>query len=404
MTEKRYPLEGVTVVDFSTVVAGPASTRLFSDLGAKVIKVESKAGDKTRYEDAVGVLKPDSYCFTVTNSNKEHIIIDVKVKEGRETFLELLKRADIMVTNVRYQSLQKLGLDYETLKDDYPRLVYAHFSGYGEKGPDKDLPGYDISGFWSRTGALLDGHMDDSPYLYEPAYGLGDLFCSGYMAAGVLSALVARDRTGQGTKVNCSLLHTGLWANTRNIIPVQPALGDVIPLPEKWNYNMFFRPYPCGDGEWIALAFNYTKDWQKACDVFEFEEFRNDPRFQTQGALRVSEVCKELTDALRAKLLTQPRDYWLKALREKDLPCAPVQHGKDVITDPQVLENGFIEEVEFRNGTKVWVPTVPFQYSDYEIKPVKPGKPLGHDTREILAYLGYDDEKIEALTASGGVL
>ena len=131
MSKMEYPLSGITVIDFSSVVAAPSACRTLAELGARVIKVESRTGDATRYQDALPVLQPESYCFTNCNANKEYISVNIKTEGGREVFLKLLEEADVLVTNIRYKSLVKAKLDYESLKERFPELIYAHFSGYG---------------------------------------------------------------------------------------------------------------------------------------------------------------------------------------------------------------------------------------------------------------------------------
>ena len=403
MARNEYPLSGIRVIDFSTVVAAPSAARVLADMGAEVIKVESRAGDTTRYQDAQPTLAPESYSFTNCNSNKACIAVDIKTAGGKRVFLDLLKGADVLITNVRYQSLLRAGLDYETIQEAYPRLIYAHFSGYGDTGPDRELPGYDMSGFWARSGALLDGQLDDSRRLYEPAYGMGDLFCAGYFTAGILAALLGRERTGYGTKVGTSLLHSGVWANGRNIIPAQAAIGDPIPLPEKWNYNMFYRAYRCADGKWLCLALNYKQHFRKACEVFGLEDIVNDKRYQDQGALRYYEVAEELARRLETIIGGKPRDYWIRELRARDLVYAPVNGAAEVSRDPQVLENGFLEPVDFPNGKQVLLPSIPIRCSAYGIRKITSGAALGADTAAILKQLGYTEEDICELTRNGSV-
>ena len=260
-----------------------------------------------------------------------------------------------------------------------------------------------MAGFWSRSGALLDGHLDDSRRLYEPAYGLGDLFCSGYFTAGILAAVLGRERTGHGTRVSTSLLHAGVWANGRNIMPAQESIGDPVPLPEKWNYNMFYRPYRCSDGEWICLAFNYLQHFKLACEVFGLDDIRDDPRYQTQGALRYFEVCEALSERLEKIIGSKPRAYWEEELRKRDLVFAPVLRGAEVSKDPQVLQNNMLEKVTFSNGTEAMMPTIPIQFTDFEVLPMKPGSKVGADTHKIMKDLGYTEEEISALIAEGSV-
>lgn len=194
MEEKMMPLQGVKVVEMSTVVAAPTTARMLCAYGAEVIKVESLGGDVMRlagthemtpYEDDLNPL------FTIHNSNKKFISLNIKSEDGKKALLDLLAEADVFITNVREKSLIRNGIDYETLKEINPGLIYAHFTGYGEKGPSANDPGFDISAFWLRSGPLADWQTKGSfPFL--PTYAFGDMVTSNSFLSGILMALLQR--------------------------------------------------------------------------------------------------------------------------------------------------------------------------------------------------------------------
>ena len=220
MAQKKLPLEGVKVVEMGTVVAAPTTARVLCAYGAEVIKVETLDGDVMRlagtheftpYEDDLNPL------FTIHNSNKKFLSLNFKTPEGKKILMDLLKDADVFITNVREKSLLRNGLDYETLKAWNPGLIYAHFLGYGDKGPVASNPGFDISAFWLRSGPIADWQTQGSfPFL--PTYAFGDMATSSSFLAGILMALYAKKETGLGTKVNTSLFASGIWCNAIGVV------------------------------------------------------------------------------------------------------------------------------------------------------------------------------------------
>ena len=398
MNSKELALEGVRVIDFATVVAAPSAARVLADMGADVIKVESTGGDLLRLQDYKPFLDPDSYAFTNCNSNKKCVSINIKNDSGYEALMKLLEGADVFITNVRYMSLKRAGLDYETLKEKFPRLIFAHFNSYGYEGADAELPGYDMSAFWCRSGALGDGMKCETERMFEPAYGLGVLFCAGYFTTGILSALYARERTGHGTMVSTSLLNAGLWANGRNLLETQQSEEGEIN-----NTNLFFRPYKCSDGKWISLAVDFNRDFPKAVVVFGLQKVAEDPRLTSPDYREHSALTNETAKKMAETIAKKPFHYWSKVLKENDLAYAPVFSGKDALKDPQVLENGFLETVEYSNGTEMLMPNIPIRFSEYEILKTKPGKQCGDDTSEVLKVLGYEEEQISKMKADGSI-
>lgn len=209
--KKKMPLEGIRVVELATVVAAPTASRVLCAFGAEVIKVETRIGDEMRRagEFEMVVCEDDKNpLFTIQNSGKRLTSIDLKNPDGKAAMLRLLETADVFLTNVRLPSLGRLGLDYETLHAAYPGLVYAHFSGFGPKGPDAAKPGFDSTAFWLRSGPMADWQAPGS-FPFTPTYAFGDMATSSAFLSGILMALIGKKSTGMGTFVSTSLFASG---------------------------------------------------------------------------------------------------------------------------------------------------------------------------------------------------
>ena len=192
MSEKIMPLEGLKVVDLSTIVCAPMAAGVLSTFGADVIKVEPPTGDGERMTHTYlktpgGEVDP---IYTIKNTGKRHIAIDIKSDGGREVMLKLLEEADIFVTNVRLKGLERLGIAYEQIKERCPKLIYAHFTGYGPKGPNKDDPGFDSTVFWLRGGMIADWQTKDARYPFGPTYAFGDMVTSSSLVSAILMAVL----------------------------------------------------------------------------------------------------------------------------------------------------------------------------------------------------------------------
>ena len=233
MTENiKMPLEGIKVIELATVVAAPTAGRMLSAYGAEVIKIESLAGDDYRVAGNFERVVCEDYknpLFTIQNSGKKLTSINLKHPDGKAAMLKLLEDADVFLTNVRTGGLQRLGLDYESLHERYPKLVYAHFSGFGPKGPVASNPGFDSTAFWLRSGPMADWQVPGS-FPFNPTYAFGDMSTSSVLFSGILMALLGRVRTGRGTLVNTSLFASGIWCNAVSVVSHQPQFGGKRPL------------------------------------------------------------------------------------------------------------------------------------------------------------------------------
>lgn len=396
------PLEGVRVIDFATVIAAPACARVFADLGADVIKVEPIAGDILRTQSLNTPTEDKEHpMFVMANSNKRLISLNLKTEEGHRVMMELLKTADVFISNVRYQSLKKLQLDYETLKTVCPSLIYAHFSGYGYFGPDANIPAYDSTAFWARNGGMRD--WIDAKTLPDPSYGFGD-YCSAMSLFGnIMTALYAREKNGKGTMVATSLQQNGIWGNSNYVLASQEAYQ--CPLPrEQDEVDAFIYPYECKDGEWIfIIASPFNSHWEKACKVFGLEEYLSDPRFGTIENTRAHGAMGELHRIMEKAMKAHTRDEWKALCDDADICSGPVCRSSEVTKDENAWKNKFLNEVCYDSGTTSAIPVVPVNFSEYRIKPVGKSYAAGHDTEDILKELGYSEEQIASMEADRAI-
>lgn len=402
----NMPLAGLKVVELATVVAAPTAGRMLCAYGAEVIKVETLYGDEMRlageWEQVVceGRKNP---LFTIQNSGKTLTSINLKSEEGKEAFHRLLAGADILLTNVRMPSLRRLELDYETLREKYPRLIYAHFSGFGLEGPDAAKPGFDSTAFWLRNGPLADWQAPGS-FPFTPTYAFGDMATSSVLFSGILMAVIGRAQSGHGSLVSTSLQASGIWCNAIGVVSHQKAFaGDRVndPLCPSDPLSHFYK---CGDGRWIGVFDNeYSRELPKFAALFDMPELLDDERFVSLEALRRTGATRELVEKLNAMFLTRSSQDWLDYLTENNVSCELMHRLSDVSQDEQALANGYIQPVEFEDGLNVMMPCPPVKFSEYRMRDYVPAGCLGDDTQRVFTDLGYTAGQIEEMRAKGAI-
>ena len=398
------PLEGIKVVELSTYAAAPAAGRFLADMGADVIKIEGLSGEPFRTSFGLSVNTPvdedENPCFQLENANKRSITINLKDPDGKQMLFDLLKDADIFFTNTRINSLKKLGIDYDSIKEQFPSLVYGHVSGYGFKGPDAALPGFDITAFWARGGGIADLAFKGHGPLSTPA-AVGDHASTLALVSGLLAALYRAKTTGEGDYVLVSLFGVSVFINGLMITPCQEGYGDSYPKDEFYPLTPISHTYNCSDDNMITLTIlDYVRDWEKFCTVIERPDLINDERFNTPNAVKGNyEYSKELVQIIKAEMLKHPQAHWVELLTKYDLPFSKAQHFKDIPKDPQALENEYIVPFTFPNGSQKFIPCTPVQFKENVAAPCNRAPYLGEHTTEILKGLGYSDEKIADLIA-----
>lgn len=401
------PLQGVKVVELATVVAAPTTSRMLCAYGAEVIKVETLTGDEMRHagEWEMVVCEDDKNpLFTIQNSGKKLTAINLKTEAGREAFLRLLEDADVFLTNVRLPSLGRLGLDYETLHERFPSLIYAHFSGFGPKGPDAAKPGFDSTAFWLRNGPLADWQEPGS-FPFIPTYAFGDMSTSSVFLSGILMALLGRAQTGKGTFVTTSLMASGIWCNAIGVVSHQEPFGGERPIDPLRPADPFSHFYRCGDGKYIGVFDNeYGRDLPKFAALFGMPDLLEDPRCASLAALAETDAVAEVVERLNQLFLTKSSVEWVAYLEENNVSCERMRTIRDVSSDPQAIANGYVQPVTYPDDLTVMMPCPPVQFSEYEMRAYTPAGHIGTDTDAVFHSLGYTDEQIIELRAQGAII
>lgn len=398
------PLEGIKVVELSTMLAGPMTARILAEWGADVIKVETPNGDAWRKQAGTTV----SPCTEVANPNydqqnlnKRFISLNMRTEAGHEAMMKLLEGADVLVTNFRVQALEGMGMAYEQLKDRFPRLIHASVLGYGTEGPDRDRPGYDYTAFFSRSGMMADLPPAGAGPLV-PIGGIGDHSVAVALAGGIAAALYRRSVTGQGDKVDVSLLQSAIFILCTGIL--NGFNGRVLPRTRYDCGHAGSNTYQGSDGEWFYLACIDYRRFPELCELIGVPELAKDPKYATNKEYYANRT--ELTKIFDEIFNKKPVAYWHELFEQHDMPHEVLRHFKDVPYDPQAQANHYTYFHEYEDGTKTVFSNGPVHFAsvDPAAIPCRTSRPVGSDTAEILGELGYSEEQIRDMYAAGSVL
>lgn len=404
------PLNGIRVLDLSRILAGPWAGQALADLGAEVIKVERPgSGDDTRgwgppfLPDTPDGGQGDAAYFLSANRGKASVCIDIGSTDGQALIRKLACECDILLENFKVGGLAKYGLDYDSLKELNPRLIYCSITGFGQTGPYKHRAGYDfmiqgMGGIMSVTGQP-DGAPGAEPMKCGVAFA--DLFTGLYSVIGILGALHARASTGRGQQVDMALLDTqvGVLANQA----LNYLVGGAAP-PRLGNAHPNIVPYqalPTLDG-FLIIAIGTNRQFSKFCEIAGLDGLDEDPRF-VSNQTRV-EHRYELIPLISEVLKTRTTDDWISALEQHAIPCGPILDIKQVFDNPQVEARGLRVEATRPSGEQIPGVANPIRYSDTPIEYTRAAPSLGHDTRDVLTRVaGLSDEEVDVLIAAGSV-
>jgi crotonobetainyl-CoA:carnitine CoA-transferase CaiB-like acyl-CoA transferase len=387
-------LAGLKVVEMSTWIAAPGCAMIMGEWGADVIKVEGPEGDAIRrfYPDTAEM--PGNPIFSMENRGKRSVVLDVYSPEGRSALIEILKGADVFITNLRPGALARTRLDYASLKDELPRLIYAIVTGFGLEGDEADRPAFDLTGFWTRTGiAASTIPPDQEPFTCRP--GFGDHVTALATLSGVLAAVHERGTTGKGRLVEASLLRAGVYA-----------LG--------WDTSIFLRygeattAQPRDQRPGVVSGYFRTADDRYVCVAprgpgcvpavmkglglsYVLEDPATAPPY---ASLEVARSVRALVDAAFAKLTLEEAGAMLT---EGDLIWAPMSTLEDVFVDPQIRAAGCFVPTPDRFGGAFEAPATPIRFPGLEVEPRTPAPGLGEHTRAVLTEAGLPAETVDAL-------
>jgi CoA:oxalate CoA-transferase len=371
------PLSGITVVDLTRVLAGPFATLVLGDLGARVIKVEHPGGgDLAR---GIGpMLNGVSGYFLSVNRGKESIALDLKNAGDMAILHRLLPRADVLVENFRPGVMEKLGLGWEALHRCYPRLVYAATSGFGQSGPYAQYPAFDLVAQGMGGLMSITGHPGGPPT--RVGTSIGDLAAALFTAVGINAALVHRERTGEGIRIDVAMLDCQV-ALSENAI-VRHAAGEVPgPIGARHPAIAPFDVFPTKDRH-IVIAVGTDAQFRTLCEALDCPTAAGDPAFAT-NALRVEHQAR-LKEVLSAALAARSAEEWLVRLRAVGLPCGPINAIADVVADPQVAARNMLVEIHDPTAGRVALPGCPIKTSAFEDPHVRATAPALDGDREAI--------------------
>lgn len=391
------PLQGIRVVEFTSVVLGPWACQLLGDMGADVIKVEAPTGDSNR---RLGASRSPGMAalYMTCNRNKRDVVLDVKNPEAKQALLDLVKTADVFVHNNRPQVMAKLGLDYAALKKVNPKLVYCGAYGYAKRGP------YGTKGALDDSIQSISGiAMLNKLVLGEPRYLptiVADKTTAMTVVYGVLAALFHRERTGEGQEIEVPMFETMV-----NFVMAEHLWGNAFepPLAPPGYVRLMSRhrkPYQTKDG-YIAMLPYMDAHWDTFCKVVGRPDLLADPRFRTMGdRTKNIDATYEETGKI---MLTRTTQEWLDLFEPTSVPINKVNTLEDLIVDPHLVETGFWKVVDHPTEGKVRQPAFAVNFSATPASVDRRHAPrLGEHTREMLKEAGWDDARIDALIASGG--
>ncbi len=390
------PLEGIRILDLSSVVVGPLATQVLADHGADVIKVESLSGDIGRSLAGRGRTEGMSGKFLHLNRNKRSVALDLKAEAGRAALMRLVPRADVLLWNVRPPSMARLGLSYENVRAVNPPIVYCGLFGFGQDGRYRDKPAYDSIIQGASGVAALHERVTGTPR-YVP-YVLADRTVGLIAVQMILIALFQRERTGEGQSIEVPMFENMVaQIMTEHMYQrtFEPPLG---PAGDPRLLDPDARPLPTRDG-YICLSANTDAQAFAFFDAIGRPELKHDPRFASVAArfANVREYFSVRAQALQNKTSAE----WLEIFERADVPAAPYHTLESLMHDPHLKDAGFFEAVEHPTEGRIWNMKVANRLSGGARAAWRPAPKLGQHTREILREAGYADEDVEALIASG---
>jgi crotonobetainyl-CoA:carnitine CoA-transferase CaiB-like acyl-CoA transferase len=392
------PLQGLRIIDLSMMLAGPAGSMLMGDLGAEILKVEPMDGDETRESPPYFYGENSAYFYSI-NRNKKSLPLNLKSPEGRQVFYDLVKNVDVVYDNYRPGVIERLQIDYDTLKKYNPRIICCSISTFGYNGPYRDRPGYDLIVQAMSGGMSITGEPGGAPV--RAGIPLGDIVGGLLAVHGILAAYIHREKTGEGQRLEVSLLDGQVYLLT--YVAQYYFHSGKIPGPIGSGHQTLV-PYQAFKTQDIQIVIVAHQDhhFQRLCRALGKPEWAEDPRFSDRT--KRLENKSVLIPLLEKHLMTRPGDEWLEAIHKAGVPAGPINTLDRVLSDPQVLAREMIVEIDGPGKEKIKTIGNPLKMQKTPVTTFTRPPMLGEHSREILiGILGYSKEKIEALKKAGAV-
>src|SRR3984957_9259868 len=394
------PLSGVRILDLTQFLSGPYCTQTLADLGAEVTKIETPQGDLARHipPHFVG---DDSVYYLSVNRNKRSVVIDVKSTEGRALLKRLAQVHDIVIENFRPGVVNRLGLDFEALRVERPGLIWGSISGFGQDGPYKDRPAYDMIVQAASGGMSLTGESDGKPV--RAGIPIADICAGLYAAIGVLAALQRRNTTGKGDLVDISMLDC-----QAAMLSYQAAYylhSGTIPKPQGTSHDSIatYRRFTAGDGLDLVVTANTERMWQGLCRALECPELSSDPRYNSLHQRYDNRF--DLWKRLEEIFLRRSAEEWVALLQSQEVPVAVINSLDRVMADPQMKHRGMVREMNATDGRHIRVMGNPIVFRDASAAAERFPSRMGEDTAVVMRdLLGLSLDEVEALARSGVIV
>ena len=394
---RPLPLEGVTVVDLGQIYNGPYCSFMLAMAGARVIKIEAKGGEHLRRRSVVGGA---ALPFAMLNSNKTFATLDLKSEKGRELFLRMVERADVVMENFAPGAMDRLGLGYEALSALNPRLVYGAGSGYGRSGPNRNYPAMDLT-VQAMAGIMnVTGFPDRPPVKAGPA--LCDFFGGTHLYAGIMTALFERERTGHGRLVEVAM-QEAVYASLASNLGLHYGSGGQAPSRTGNRHGGLaeapYNVYPTQDGH-IAIICVGETHWKSLLKAMNREDLLADPRYA--DLKRRVEHMDDIDALVSGFTSGHSKQALFERLMQHRVPCAPVRNLDEVVNDAHMHARGALEWVDHPMYGRVCLMRSPLRFEGSEQLPIRPSGELGRDNREVYGdWLGLSDGELAQLVQEG---
>jgi crotonobetainyl-CoA:carnitine CoA-transferase CaiB-like acyl-CoA transferase len=392
---------GLKVVDLASFIAAPSAAVILSDFGADVIKVEPPTGDLWRHAHKLPPQPQavEPYQWHLVNRNKRGMTLDLKSRNAQQVLEKLVKWADVLIVNTPHPARKRLKLEYDDVVQWNPRLIYADVTGFGEKGPDANLPGFDITSYWARSGLLSMTRDAGAPPTW-PVAGSGDNATAVGLYSAIVTALYRRERTREGAYVTTSLLAEGVWSAS---VSIQAALCEAkfFSLHDRENpANTALNVYRASDGAWFVLLVMPAK-LAAIAHAIGRTDLLTDPRFATPAQLVTN--MPQLVEILDEVFGEQPMAHWYDVFNGVHVTFGAVRGPQEVINDPQLRSNDIIVPLEGAGGKLTSTISSPMRVHGVTKVSAKRAPEIGEHNEEVLRQLGFNETEIDGLHASGAV-
>jgi crotonobetainyl-CoA:carnitine CoA-transferase CaiB-like acyl-CoA transferase len=391
MTTQQLPLDGIKVIDFTQVMLGPCATQVLADYGADVIKIERPgSGDLSRWAitDPAGL---DNPVFASLNRNKRSIALDLRGEAGKSVVRDLVRGADIVVSNFRAGVMERMGFGYADLRELNKRIIYAFGSGFGPTGPNAHKGGQDVLA-QALSGVMMRRSDPSHPLAIYPT-ALADYAAGMHLVQGVLLALLQRERSGEGQAINVSLYNSMLAMQMQ-----EAAMWLMRERELNWGAMPLSGAFATSDGALVMVGAFKTNPLQEICAALDLEDLSADPRYDS--APKQAEQRSVLQAIFRERFAGNTTTHWIARLEARDLLCAPVRSLAEALADPQTVVNQMVAEASVGNqAVRLVASPIDLSAAPFAIRRLPPT--LGEHGEGILAELGYDADRVAALKSAG---